>query len=203
MNRHPLTVHLISTLALATALGSAPLQAQDVPPPPAPDGPGSSISLLDSALENRDEVGLNAEQATRLEQFQSASLERTAAAREVVAAWRAERIAEREARADSAQLDSPRERRRANRQDFEMAPEVQDAMQTLRAEGEDARAELRATLTVDQMERLWELAREDFPRLDRSAMAFRGRPRQPDFGRPFGPRFDRFGPPRSLRGFRR
>jgi hypothetical protein len=190
------------------ALGPISVRAQDAPPADGGDqGPLATPTLLvDLALEGREELQLTDDQAARLEAFRTASLDRSAGAREVIAVWREELIAQREALADSAGL-GPRERRRMLGAAARPTPEVREALRAVRDEVEAAMDELRATLTVDQMSALREIARDEFPRLARGgpnrglglAPGFgpRSRPRLgPGFGPGFGP--DTF-PRRRLR----
>ena len=180
-------------LPIFVALGPVPVQAQDAPPPDVgPQGPlAAPTVLVDLALENQAELELTAEQAGRLEAFRTASAERTTEQQEVIAAWREGIVAERDALADSADL-GPRARRRALSSVTRPTPEVREALQVVREEGEAAMDELRATLTVDQMATLRGLARDEFPGLAR---------RGPDRGQGFAPGFGPRSGPRSRPGF--
>jgi len=202
--KSPFSLAALVVLSQVIVLGPVPARAQDLPPDAAGAGPlPSPTRLVELALEGRGELELTEEQVGRLDAFRTGSLDRTAGAREVIAAWREERVAEREALADSVGL-SPRERRRMLGAAAGPTPEVREALSVVRDEGEAAVEELRATLTVNQMSALREIARDEFPRLagggpDRMrGMAPGFGPRSgPGFGQGFGPR----GTPRLGQGF--
>jgi hypothetical protein len=193
MKRNSKLAPVLFVLPVVVALGPIPVLAQGTPPADVgPQGPlGTPTVLVDLALENGDELGLTADQAGRLEAFRAASMERTTEAREVIAAWREEIVAERDALADSADM-GPRDRRRARSSVARPTAEVREALRAVRVEGEAAMDELRATLTVDQMSELRGLARDEFPGLAR---------RGPDGGRGMAPGFGPRAGPASRPGF--
>lgn len=78
--------------ALAATLLAAPtiVEGQRGPLPGRLRPLGPSVDLLESALQNGDEIGLTPEQRVRLEEFQTEFLESTAFARELVEDQRAQ-----------------------------------------------------------------------------------------------------------------
>jgi hypothetical protein len=215
------TLPIAALFALCQTIAPNPVSARVQDPAlPDPSTGASPTRLLDLALEGRAELELTNEQAARLEAFRTGSLDRTAAAREVIATWREEMLAERDALADSAGL-GPRERRRMLSAIARPTAEVREALRLVRDESEAAVEELRGTLTVNQMSALREIAMDEFPRLARGGRdRIRGTapgfgPRSgPRFGPSFGPRFGPgagfgprdgygFGPDEFPRGFRR
>lgn len=87
-----------------------------------PRGPSSGPALLESVLEHADRMGLTPDQLASLEELQALSEERTTAATERIEAWRTE------------------------------LPAVREAMESIRSDRRETMRELRATLTVEQMQ---------------------------------------------------
>jgi hypothetical protein len=195
------TFWLAVLFAVSPMMALSPVSAlsQDAPlPAPADASPlATPTRILDLALEGREELALTTEQAARLEAFRTSSLDRTADARAVVEAWREEVAAERDALADSVGIGL-RERRRLLGAAARPTPEVREALRALREAGEAAVEELRGTLTVNQMSALREIARDEFPRLERA-----GAGRMRGMGQGFGPGSRPGFGPRSRRGFDR
>lgn len=159
-NRPSTTLSIVFAATLLVTPSIVSAQAAPAPGPRgARGGPGPAADLIEMSIQNADSLNLTTDQLTRLEDFRAQSLERTATARELVEAQRAQMEEER-AQADSAASAEPgaRRGRRAGPRP-EVTPEFRDAMQTLADERRAATEELRSTLTVTQMEELQQLAR--------------------------------------------
>lgn len=118
--------------------------------------PGAVMQVdpVAQALEHRDELELSAAQLAALNGFQADAAARTADARALVEASRAEMETRREAMREQA-----RGERRPDR--LSPAPELRDALRLLQEERLAARELLNSTLTVDQMRRLQAELRSD------------------------------------------
>ncbi len=166
---------LVLVLGLGTLIAYDPASAQRAQGPP----PGPREDLLELALDSSEAIGLTPEQRSRLEQFQAQSIDRTAAARALVEARRAEL----DARRDSLRALEGRPRGRAGGRipGRELSDEEREALQLLREERRARFEELQATVTAQQMETIRDLARRrrsgvagDRPRF-RGRQDFRGR----------------------------
>ena len=133
------------------------------------------VNLVESALQNADEIELTPEQRMRLEDFQAQSGERTASARELIDTWRADLEAERQSDAG----DAPVQRRRRGFRGAagfrsELTSELREAIATLRGEAQASVGELASTVTVEQMRQLQRLTGQRRPAFRRDRARFRG-----------------------------
>jgi hypothetical protein len=108
-----------------------------------PRGPAAPADPVAAALERGEALGLSSDQVAALQGFRTEAEARTAAARALLEARRAE-------------MPTPGQRPRPERRQERIAPdpELRDAMRLLQQERQAARELLNTTLTVDQMRRL-------------------------------------------------
>lgn len=115
-------------------------------------GRAMMMNPAERLLAHRADLGLTADQITRLEQIRDAHSAREKPYIEKMQAMRAER--------QKAQEGQPRPERGARRERTKASPEVQAAMDSLRASREAARTEASAVLTAEQREKARELMQE-------------------------------------------
>lgn len=157
-------------IAVVSLLAPVALAAQE----PAPRGGAAQpMSPLTRILEHRAELGLSAEQVTRLEAIEQRLQERIAPLQEQMREARGEMPARgmrgaRGARGERGQRRAPRpmspEQRAAARERMEETRERMDemrpAMEELRESRQEAMEEIREVLTEDQQERVRQLMRD-------------------------------------------
>jgi hypothetical protein len=166
----PLRTLLLPVLAMGL-ISALPADAQQ-----RPGGPGSMGMMapdpLEVALEEASTLELTDAQRTRLTRFHTESAERAGPAREKVREAMQRRMAEGGRQGQDRGQAGQRGRqgqagpRGQGGGPGQMDPQVREAMETVRAEREMAMAELRATLTADQFQRLQRMmeARRPGPR---------------------------------------